>query len=175
MKSTLLSLLLLAGMAQAWEYQKDAAPLPLPGNYQAPAAGKTTSRFDRKPLPPYWDAATGSLVVECCHPPVTRDGVSQFYTVVYKLLADGRTLTSTQRMWQSHQPGEEAHCRTHTFTTDTPYSFGSGTRRTVFEVDAQGGITKVTQYGKLSHKTLPPGGKVFYPGAKAPALIHNIP
>lgn len=175
MKSVLLSLILLAGMAQAWEYQRNAAPLPLPENYQVPAGGKTVSRFNRQPLPPCLDAETGALVVECCEPPLTSGGVSHFYTVVYRLSADGRTLTRTERMWQSHMPGVEAHCRTHTLTTDTPFAFNSGSSRVVFEVDAHGRISKVTQHGKLFHKTLPPEGKIFYPSAKAPGIIHVIP
>ena len=175
MKHLFLTLLLLAGVAQAWEYRRDASPLPLPENYQTPAAGKTDSRFDRKPQPPYIDTASGQLVVECCHPPVARGGVSHFYTTVYRLEANGRHLTKTQRMWQSHQPGKEAHNRTYTFTTDTPYSFDSGSHRIEFEADAQGRITKVTLHGKLFQKKLPPEGKVFYPGTKAPGLIHLVP
>ena len=171
-------ILLICGITQASVvdiYKRDAAPLPLPPSYQASAAGSSVSRFNRKPAPPYWDAATRQLVVECCHPPICRGGVSHFYTRVYRLSPDGKTLTCTQRMWQSHKPQEESLCRTYSCTSDSPGTFSNGSTTVVFKVDTQGTITQVTLHGKLFGDLLPEEGKIFFPGDKAPALIQLVP
>jgi hypothetical protein len=171
-------ILLISGITQASVvdiYERDAVPLPLPPAYQEPAAGSSMSRFSRKPAPPYWDAATRQLVVECCHPPICRGGVSHFYTRVYRLSPDGKTLTCTQRMWQSHKPQEEAHCRTYSCTSDSPCSFSNGGTTVVFKVDTQGTITQVSLHGKLFGDLLPEEGEIFFPGDKAPSLIQLVP
>lgn len=179
MKQHLLTcILLITGIATASvvdTYKRDAAPLPLPAAYQAPEAGANASRFNRKPNPPYWDAASRQLVVECCHPPVCRHGVSHFYTRIYRLSPDGKTLTCTQRMWQSHKPQEAAHCRTYSTTSNSPFVFSDKATTVTFTTDAQGTITQVRMHGKLFGDTLPEEGKIFYPSDEVPALIQLVP
>ena len=161
-----------------WKYQRDAEPLPLPANYEAPKTGEKPSRFDRKARPPFWDTATSCLVVECCEPPVkAKNGVSHFYVFTYHLSADGRTLLRTSRMWNSHKTDIAPQPYTSVNTTDTPFTFASGKTRWVFEVDAQGAITSVTRFGKspLTDKELPAEGVTFYPGDYVPTLRFNTP
>ena len=168
-----------AGTALAdWEYLRHAEHLPLPADYPAPGAGEKSSRFDRKARPPYWDAATRSLVVECCEPPVrAKNGVSHFYVTVYRLSADGRTLLKTRRMWNSHKPDTPPTPYSFANTTETPFTFSEGKTRWVFEVDAQGSITRVTEFGSspLTLKELPAEGITFFPGDHVPTLRFNTP
>lgn len=177
MKHALITLaLLLAGTANAWEYQRDAAPLPLPGGYQKPAAGKIVSRFDRKARAPYWDAAARCLVIECCMPPICRNGVSHFYTFVYTISADGKTMTRTSRMWNSHKTDAEPMAVTSTMTTDTPFHFNRGRARYIVSVDGEGAITSIMAYGYNTYtgKDYPPDGHAIYPRPKAPSVVHNV-
>ena len=148
MKHLLLTLaLLLAGTAHAWEYQRNAIPLPLPGGYQKPAAGQTVSRFDRKARAPYWDTTAQCLVIECCMPPICRNGVSHFYTFVYTISADGKSMTRTKRMWNSHKTDAEPMAVTSTMTTDTPFHCNRGRVRYIVSVDSEGVITSIRAYG----------------------------
>lgn len=177
MKHALITLaLLLAGTADAWEYQRTATPLPLPGGYQKPAAGKTVSRFDRKARAPYWDAAARCLVIECSMPPVCRNGVSHFYTFVYTISADGKAMTRTKRMWNSHKTDAEPMAVTSTMTTDTPFHFNRGRARYIVSVDGEGVITSIMAYGynACTGKDLPPDGLAVYPSPKAPSVVHNV-
>ncbi len=168
--------LLLAGTANAWEYQRNAAPLPLPGGYQKPAAGKTVSLFDRKARAPYWDAAARCLVIECSMPPICRNGVSHFYTFVYTISADGKTMTRTRRMWNSHKTDAEPMAVTSTMTTDTPFHFNRGRARYIVSVDGEGTITSIMAYGYNTYtgKDYPPDGHAIYPSPKAPSVVHNV-
>ena len=178
MKHLLLTLaLLLAGTAHAWEYQRNTIPLPLPGGYQKPAAGQTVSRFDRKARAPYWDTAARCLVIECCMPPKRHKGTSHFYTFVYKLSADGKTLTRTSRMWNSFNTDAVPTPHTYTNTTDTPYCFTDGRSSYTFSVDAQGIITRIVAHGynPLTGKSLPPEGLVIYPTPDSPSIPHYVP
>lgn len=178
MKRILLSLALLAGTVFADTLPQQACThLPLPAAYQTPGAGTSISRFDRKPLAPYLDAATGCLVFECCMPPKVRNGVSHFYTFVYKLSADGRTLTRTSRMWNSNKTEKAPTPYTDTLTTDRPFCFAKGSLSYVFSVDAQGTITRITMHGTdpLLGKELPPDGRVMYPRLRAQSIVHYLP
>lgn len=177
MKHLLLTLaLLLAGTACAWEYQRNAIPLPLPGGYQKPAAGQTVSRFDRKARAPYWDTTAQCLVIECCMPPICRNGVSHFYTFVYTISADGKSMTRTKRMWNSHKTDAEPMAVTSTMTTDTPFHFNRGRVRYIVSVDSEGVITSIRAYGynTCTGKDLPPEGHAVYPNPKAPSIVHNV-
>ena len=177
MKHLLLTLtLLLAGTAHAWEYQRNAIPLPLPGGYQKPAAGQTVSRFDRKARAPYWDTTAQCLVIECCMPPICRNGVSHFYTFVYTISADGKSMTRTKRMWNSHKTDAEPMAVTSTMTTDTPFHFNRGRVRYIVSVDSEGVITSIRAYGynTCTGKDLPPEGRAVYPNPKAPSIVHNV-
>lgn len=177
MKRILLSLaLLLTGTACAWDYQSDATPLPLPPGYQKPATGESPSLFNRKARPPYWDAGARCLVVECCMPPMCRNGVSHFYTFVYTISADGKSVTRTERMWNSHKTDEEPKAYTSTMTTDTPYHFDKGRKRYIITVDAQGAIISIMEHGTdvLTGTDLPPDGRVVYPMHKAPGIVHYV-
>ena len=161
-----------------WEYQRNAEPLPLPADYEAPKTGEKPSRFNRKARPPFWDAATGCLVVECCEPPIkAKNGVSHFYVFMYRVSADGRTLLKTSRMWNSHKTDIAPQPDTSANTTDTPFTFSSGQTRWTFEVDTQGVITRVTKFGKspFSHKDLPAEGVTFFPGDYIPSLRFYTP
>ena len=177
MKHLLLTLaLLLAGTAHAWEYQRNAILLPLPGGYQKPAAGQTVSRFDRKARAPYWDTTAQCLVIECCMPPICRNGVSHFYTFVYTISADGKSMTRTKRMWNSHKTDAEPMAVTSTMTTDTPFHFNRGRVRYIVSVDSEGVITSIRAYGynTCTGKDLPPEGRAVYPNPKAPSIVHNV-
>ena len=171
--------LLLAGTACAdWKYQREISPLPLPAGYLAPRTGDNISRFDRKANPPYWDAGTGFMVFECCMPPKRIKGTSHFYTFVYKLSADGKTLTRTSRMWNSYKTDTDPTPHTYTNTTDTPFRFTTDHRsHLIFSVDSQGVITRIVTHGynPLTGKELPPEGHVIYPAPKAPSIPHYVP
>lgn len=179
MKRLLLPLtLLLAGSACAdWKYQRDTLPLPLPEGYQVPRTGENISRFDRAARPPHWDAASGCLVFESCMPPKRRKGTSHFYTFVYKLSADGKTLTRTSRMWNSSKTDAIPTPHTYTNSTDTPFCFTEGRSTHTFSVDAQGVITRIVTHGynPLTGKNLPPEGRVIYPTPEAPSIVHYLP
>lgn len=179
MKHSLVTIsLLLTGTAFAdWKFQREADPLPLPENYQAPGAGESSSRFDREARPPYWDAASGCLVFESCMPPKRRKGTSHFYTFVYKLSADGKTLTRTSRMWNSYRTDAEPTPHTYTNSTDTPYCFSEGRSSYTFSIDAQGCITRIVTHGynPLTGKNLPPEDRLLYPVPEAPAIVHYLP
>ncbi len=177
MKYLLLSLsLLLAGPVHAWEYQRNAMPLPLPGGYQKPTFGQTISRFDRKARAPYWDTTARCLVIECCMPSISRNGVSHFYTFVYTISADGKSMTRTRRMWNSHKTDAEPMAVTYTMTTDTPFHFNRGRVRYIVSVDSEGVITSIRAYGynTCTGKDLPPEGCAVYPSSKAPSIVHNV-
>ena len=161
-----------------WEYQRNAEPLPLPADYEAPKTGEKPSRFNRKARPPFWDAATGCLVVECCEPPIkAKNGVSHFYVFMYRVSADGRTLLKTSRMWNSHMTDTPPTPYSFVNTTETPFTFSEGKTRWVFEVDAEGAITRVTEFGKspLTLKNLPAEGVTFFPGGHVPTLRFYTP
>ncbi|MBE6415818.1 MAG: hypothetical protein E7032_04715 [Akkermansiaceae bacterium] len=170
--------LLLAGTACAdWKYQREVSPLPLPEGYQAPRTGENISRFDRAARPPYWDAASGCLVFESCMPPKRRKGTSHFYTFVYKLSADGKTLTRTSRMWNSYKTDEPPTPHTYTNNSDTPYCFTEGRSTHTFSIDSKGTITRIVTHGynPLTGKNLPPEGRVIYPTPEAPSIVHYLP
>ena len=172
-----LALLLTSTACADWKYQREASPLPLPAGYQVPRTGENISRFDRKTNPPYWDAGTGFMVFECCMPPKRHKGTSHFYTFVYKLSADGKTLTRTSRMWNSFNTDAVPTPHTYTNTTDTPYCFTDGRSSYTFSVDAQGIITRIVAHGynPLTGKSLPPEGLVIYPTPDAPSIPHYVP
>ena len=171
--------LLLTSTALAdWKYQREAEPLSLPAGYQAPGTGENVSRFDRNARPPYWDAASGCLVFECCMPPKNREGVSLFHTYMYKLSADGKTLTRTSRRWNSCKTDAPPTPYTYTNSTDTPFRFTTGSRsHLIFSVDSQGVITRIVAHGcnPLTGKNLPPEGRVIYPAPEAPSIVHYLP
>lgn len=179
MKHALITLaLLLAGTACAdWIYQRDASPLPLPAGYQKPRTGKKISRFDRKARPPYRDAGSGLMVFECCMPPKRIKGTSHFYTFVYRLSPDGKTLTRTSRRWNSSNTDTEPTPHTYTNSTDTPFHFTAGSSSYTFSVDAQGIITRIMAHGynPQTGKSLPPDGRVIYPTPEAPSIVHYLP
>ncbi len=152
---------------------REAEPIAQPAGYVAPGPGSKLSRFDRTARAPYWDSESGTMVFECCMPPVrAKNGVSHFYLRQYKLSADGKTLERHTYRWQSHEvPAKGPYITITSEQTDTPFEFKKGAQRyIVFTVNPDGEIVKVVEQNRAEQGR----ERVLYPADSAPSIVHKL-